>query len=107
MSTNTAVKHMATVTSGPSAVDIANSFLYAYSAHKIPVTFTVDIVVDGVMYRGVQFEASIMSVSYESGAPGMFIITFFVTKGYAGRGTRCSGFYNANRRTGTLSIELL
>ena len=108
MSTSNAViEATLTVTNGPSAADLVNSLLYAYSPRKLPVAFTADTVVAGEAIRGMEFEASIIGISYESGSPGMLIVDLYITKGYDGRGSRCHGFYNANTRSGTLSLGLL
>ena len=109
MSTDTATTlFSATVTDGPSAADIVNSLLYAYSPRKHPVHFIVDMDIanSAVGYqRGVEFEANIVSVTYESGSPGMLIIKFYVVS-HTGWGL-CEGFYNANRRTGTFAMKRL
>ena len=103
MSTDTATTlFSATVTDGPSAADIVNSLLYAYSPRKHPVHFIVDI---AGYQRGVEFEANIVSVTYESVSPGMLIIKFYVVS-HTGWGL-CEGFYNANRRTGTFAMKRL
>lgn len=106
MSTDTATTlFSATVTDGPNAADIVNSLLYAYSPRKLPVHFTVDIANSAVGYqRGVEFDANIVSVTYESGSPGMLIIKFYVVS-HTGWGL-CEGFYNANRRTGTFAMNM-
>jgi hypothetical protein len=95
----------ATVVNGPSAADIVNSLLYAYGRHNLPVRFTVDWVNNVTRHRkNVEFDVNIVGVIYESGSPGMFIIKFYIV-GLAELGL-CEGFYNANRRTGTLAMTI-
>lgn len=104
MSTNTTL-FSATVTNGPCAADIVNSFFYSYSPNKLSVRFTVDIQHSAVGYqKGVEFEARITSIGYASGMPGMYIIEFYVTS-HSGWGL-CKGFYNANQRAGTFEMNM-
>ena len=106
MSTSTLLS--AIVTNGPSADAVIDSLKYAFKARKLPVHFTVDIQHSAVGYqRGVEFDANIIGVSYESGAPGMLIIEFqIVGKSSYGQWGICKGFYNANRRTGTFELNM-
>ena len=106
MSTNSANTLLSvTVVGGPNAADIADSLFSAYSQHKLPVRFTVDIADPAVGYlKGVEFDANITGVTYESGFPGLFIIKFYVVNHV--RWGLCEGFYNANQRTGTFAMNM-
>ena len=91
-----------TVIDGPNAADITNCLLYAYSPRPMLVHFKCKIDVPGYARDTTAFDAVITAVKYESGAPGMFLIEFFPIG--SSSWTNGNGYYNANRRSGTLEM---
>ena len=83
-----------TITDGPSADRMVDSFKYAFSGEKIHVTFRL------AMHGGrgsMTIETIVKSLGYESGAPGQLLFEADITQGGTGR---ISGYYNAQSREG-------
>ena len=83
----------------PSRADIIEAFVNAHDSGNKGIAFFSG---DGVL------EIKVTGLEYESGGPGMFIISGYsispeLVFGYP-RGSKVNGFYDANRRTGHLTI---
>lgn len=101
MTTTAPVQLMLSVTSGPSANRVVDSFKYAFAKEaSVPVTFGgfLDIG-DGSPTYG-ELSAQVTGISYESGTPGMFNVQLNI-KGHG----PAHGFYDANKRIGLLRFE--
>lgn len=109
MSTTTSkvIETTFSITKGPSASDITNSLLYAFSPNKLYLSFTGEARDEDMTPWTLSFEAVAVGVAYESGAPGMLLVRLRAANGYEKILGKVVGFYNANTRRGTLQIELL
>lgn len=97
MTTNAPV--MYNVIDGPGIQETIDSFTWAFTGSKRPVTFRMKNMLVDAWYEIVVPDAIVTAIKYESGAPGLFLLEF-----NAPGWTKCHGYYNGHSRTGHFTM---